>query len=290
MKGIILAAGEGSRIQRVTYGAYPKELLPIGNVPTIRFPIEAMRLVGIKNILVVIAPKTKHGIVDGLQSGENLGVDICYVIQKRNDKEISGLGQAILSARSWVEPEESFVVACGDSILYDFSATHPLDCLRSLVKVHQAENAVASVLVHPTNVDPRRFGIVKFQRLQERDGTLFGKLESLIEKPSLDVARKYRANGYNYVIAGYYSFKPRIFEYIEKTVPGVRNEIQITDAMQLAVKHGDSVYAVIHGRNHGRKVVPCEYWDVGVPEEYKEANRRLLDENLDKYLYVEESY
>jgi len=58
MKGVILAAGEGTRIRRVTYGAFPKELLPIGNVPTIRFPIEALRLVGVKDILIVIAPQT----------------------------------------------------------------------------------------------------------------------------------------------------------------------------------------------------------------------------------------
>ncbi len=48
MKGVILAAGEGTRIRSVTYGAFPKELLPIGNVPTIRFPIEALKLAGVR--------------------------------------------------------------------------------------------------------------------------------------------------------------------------------------------------------------------------------------------------
>jgi len=289
MKGVILAAGEGSRIQRVTYGAYPKELLPIGNIPTIRFPIEAMRLAGIRNILVVIAPRTKHGIVDGLQNGENFGVEICYVIQKRDERKITGLGQAILSVKGWIEPEESFVVACGDTILCDFSETHPLDCIRPLLKIHESTEAVATVLVHPTHVDPRRFGLVKFHCLQEKDGMLYGGIQKLVEKPDLETARLYKANGYYHVITGYYLFKPRIFEYIEKTPPSVNNEIQITDAMRLAIEHGDCVQAVVHGRNHGSQLVPCDYWDVGVPEVYKEANRRLLDEDLDKYLYVEKS-
>jgi len=85
MKGVILAAGEGTRIRRVTYGAFPKELLPIGNVPTIRFPIEALKLAGVRDILVVIAPQTKHGIIDGLQSGERFGVHICYAVQEKTE-------------------------------------------------------------------------------------------------------------------------------------------------------------------------------------------------------------
>jgi len=75
LKGVILAAGEGSRMKRmkrVTYGGFPKELLPIGRIPTIRFPIEAMKLAGIRDIIIVIAPQTKHGIIDGLQSGAHL--------------------------------------------------------------------------------------------------------------------------------------------------------------------------------------------------------------------------
>jgi dTDP-glucose pyrophosphorylase/predicted transcriptional regulator len=284
MKGVILAAGEGHRIRKVTYGAFPKELLPIGSVPTIRFPIEAIKLAGIKDIMIVIAPQTKHGIIDGLQSGEKLGVKISYVVQEKNEKGITGLGPAILSARTWIRQGEDFIVACGDSIVCDFSSDNPLDCLRPLVEVHTSNGAIATALVHPTNFDPTRFGVVKFQRLYEKGGVLYGELERLTEKPRLKLAESYKFNGYNYVLAGYYVFKPDIFSYIEKTSPGVKNEVQITDAMQLALENGEKVCAVVHARNKGKVVLPCDYWDVGIPEDYKEANKRLMDANLEQLI------
>jgi len=289
MKGVILAAGEGSRIRKVTYGAFPKELLPIGNVPTIRFPIEAVKLAGIKDIMIVIAPQTKHGIIDGLQSGEKLGVNISYVVQEKNEKGITGLGLAILSARSWIGHGEDFIVACGDSIVCDFSSKNPLDCLKPLIEVHTSNGPIATVLVYPTNTDPTRYGVVKFQRLYDDEGgILYGELERLTEKPGLELAKSYKFNGYNYILAGYYVFKPEIFSYIEKTRSGAMNEVQITDAMQLALENGEKVCAVVHVRNKGKDVFPCDYWDVGVPEDYKEANKRLLDANLERLMSSEE--
>jgi len=53
LKGVILAAGQGTRMSSITYNGFPKELLPIGNVPTIRFPIEALRLAGVNKIMTV---------------------------------------------------------------------------------------------------------------------------------------------------------------------------------------------------------------------------------------------
>jgi len=284
MKGVILAAGEGTRIREVTYGAFPKELLPIGNVPTIRFPIEALRLAGIDHILVVIAPQTKHGIIDGLQSGEKLGVNICYVVQEKGERGIVGLGRAILSSRSWISRNEDFVVACGDSILCDFSSNNPLDCLKPLLRVHDLTDAIATIVVHPTNLAPTRFGVAKFQRLFEDGGVLYGELEKLVEKPTLEVVEAYKLNGYYYILAGYYAFKPLIFSYIERTKPGRKNEVQITDAMALALEDGEKVCAVVHGKNKGNELFPCDYWDVGIPEEYRKANIRLLEAHLERLM------
>lgn len=283
MKGVVLAAGEGSRIRRVTFGAFPKELLPIGNVPTIRFPLEALRLAKIRNVLVVIAPQTKHGIVDGLQSGRKFDMNICYAVQERGGDLCSGIGAAILTAREWVG-DEDFVVALGDSIICDFSGGNLLGCLKPLMDVHRKNDSIATVLVYPTKSDPRRFGVVKFRQLEEENGVMFGELERLVEKPGSRVVRSFKANGYYYIVAGYYVFKPLIFSYIEKTKASVRDEIQITDAMELAIENGERVDAVVHGRSKNGNLFPCEYWDVGIPEDYREANRRLLDENVDKWL------
>lgn len=282
VRGVVLAAGEGTRIRKVTYGAFPKELLPIGNVPTIRFPIEALRLAGIEDIFVVIAPQTKHGIIDGLQSGEKFGVNISYVVQEKNEKGPSGMGHAILSARSRMRQDEDFVVACGDTILCDVSGDNPLDCLKPLIRVHNSTDAIATVMVHPTNADPTRFGVVKFRSFHEENGALYGELDKLVEKPSLELAQSFRLNGFHYIAVGYYAFNPRIFSYIERTKPGARNEVQITDSIALALQSGEKVVAVVHAKNRGKDIVPCEYWDVGIPEDYMEANKRLFDMNLDR--------
>lgn len=280
MKGVILAAGEGTRIRKVTYGAFPKELLPIGNVPTIRFPIETLKLAGLNDIIIVIAPQTKHGIIDGLQSGGKFGINICYVVQETNDKGLTGLGQAILSTKNWIKENEDFVVACGDSILCDLSSNNPLDCIKPLLEVHSLMDAIATIVAYPVKMNPARFGVVKFRHLHE-DEILYGDLENLVEKPDLEVAEAFKLNGHYYIITGYYAFKPEIFKYIENTKPGVNNEVQITDAIALALRNGEKVCAVVHGRNErGNGVFPCEYWDVGIPEEYKKANKRLLETNF----------
>ena len=286
MKGVILAAGEGSRIRKVTYGAFPKELLPIGNVPTIRFPLEALRLASIKNVLVVIAPQTKHGIIDGLQSGRRFGMNICYAIQEKGKKLPVGVGAAVLAAREWTG-NENFIVALGDSIICDVSSGNPLSCLTPLIDTHMKNDSIATVLVYPTRYDPRRFGVAKFQGFREVNGTMFGELERMVEKPDASMVKSFKANGYYYILAGYYAFEPLIFSYIEKTKPGARNEIQITDAMELAIEDGKRVSAVVHAACKNGKLFPREYWDVGIPRAYKEANRHLSNESVDKWLKSE---
>jgi len=283
IKGAILAAGDGVRIQNVTYGAIPKELLPIASVPTIRFPIESLKLVGVKDISVVISPNGKHDIIQGLRSGKKLGVNISYVVQDVEDGEPRGIGKAISSIKDWVG-QNDFLVACGDTILCNFSSHAPFDCLNSLVKVHLMRDPLATIFLYPTRADPTRFGVVKLQDLQDDTGNPYGQVERLIEKPRKEIAKSLAHNGFNYVIAGYYAFKPRIFSYIEKTKPDARNEIQITDALVLALESGEKVFGVIHGKERGREMFPYEYWDVGIPEAYKEANRKLLTIDIEGIL------
>lgn len=283
LKGVILAAGEGARMNSVTYGAYPKELLPIGNVPTIRFVLEALKVAGLKKILVVIDGKTKNGIVSGLGSGERFGVDISYVVQERRN-DFTGMGAAIYSVKGWIDEGEDIVVACGDTILCDLSKPNPFCCVPPMLKVHKFMDAIATAIVYPTNLNPTRYGVVKFNKILQYHNILFGSLDRLIEKPSLDVAKTLRANGYHYILTGYYVFKPEIFSYIKRTSPGVRGEIQITDAMKLAIGEGERICAVVHGNNGENGIVPCHYWDMGIPEDYKEANKYLFDLDLEKHL------
>jgi dTDP-glucose pyrophosphorylase len=286
MKGMILAAGDGKRIREVTYGGFPKELLPIGNVPTIRFPLEALRLADINSVMVVIAPQVKHGIVDGLQSGRRFNMDICYIIQERGEYSSAGLGSAILSAKGWLANED-FAVALGDTILCNLFGNNPLDCLKPLVDAHRRSNSIATVLTCPTKLDPKRFGVAKLRNLRSENSYLLGEVERLVEKPADNIVPNLQTDGYYYTIAGYYIFKPSIFDYIEKTKPDARNEVQITDAMQLAIENDQTVSAVIHARRENGVLLPLGYWDVGIPEDYRRANVILLNENIDKWMNSE---
>ena len=126
--------------------------------------------------------------------------------------------------------------------------------------------------------------MVKFRRYKEEEDTMFGEVEQMIEKPTAKQAKTLKANGFYYIIAGYYVFKPNIFSYIEQTKPGAKNEIQITDAMELAIEDGETVNAVVHAKSTGGHLIPREYWDVGIPHDYKAANTRLITENIDKWL------
>ncbi|MEJ2272208.1 MAG: sugar phosphate nucleotidyltransferase, partial [Candidatus Bathyarchaeota archaeon] len=159
----------------------------------------------------------------------------------------------------------------------------PFNCLKSLVNVHNMHKPLATLLLYPMNSDVTRFGVAKFEHLKCENNSWIGKIESLVEKPSLDIASAYRCNGYSYVIAGYYAFNPKIFSYIEKTKPGVKNEVQITDSIRLALEEGEKVFGVVHGTTQNGKLTPSEYWDVGIPEDYKDANKKLLYENLDQF-------
>lgn len=286
MKGVILAAGQGARMSSITYNGFPKELLPIGNVPTIRFPIEALKLAGINKIMTVIAPQTKHGIIDGLQSGKKFNVNICYVVQEKTENGLTGIGMGIMATRNWIQ-DEDFLVACGDTILCNFSLKNPLNCLKPLIDIHNSVDAIATILVYPIFSDPGRFGVVKFRNFTGRDGILYGELEKLVEKPSPEIAGLYKMNGCYFTIAGYYLFKPRLFEYIERTKPGVKNEVQITDSISLALENNEKVYAVIHGKKNNKLIKAFTYWDVGVPEDYKNANIKLLETDIEKFLILE---
>jgi glucose-1-phosphate thymidylyltransferase len=286
LKGLILAAGDGSRIRRVTYGAFPKELLPIGNVPTIRFPLESLRLADINSVIVVIASQTKHGIVDGLQSGRRWNMDICYVIQEKGEYLSAGLGSAILSAKRWLMNED-FVVALGDTIVCNLFGSNPMDCLKPLIDVHRRSNSIATVLTFPMKLDPRRFGVAKLKSIHQENGYLSGEVERLVEKPGEDAVADLQTDGYYYAIAGYYVFNPSIFDYIEKTAPDKKNEVQVTDSMQLAIQNGQKVSAVVHARRENGALLPLEYWDVGIPEDYRRANATLLNENIEKWMSSE---
>jgi len=235
-KAVIPAAGYGTRFLPATK-SQPKEMIPIIDTPVIQYVVEEAVESGITDILMIIG-KGKRAIeehfdrspileesllkkqnlkmLDKIRAISNMA-NIHFVWQK----EMNGLGDAILHAKCHVG-NEPFAILLGDTLVQGEGG--PIT--KQLVDVYEKHggSVVAMEEVKPELVS--RYGIL--------DGTPVGdnvyKANDWIEKPSPEEAPS------NLAVASRYIFTPDIFDYLEKTLPGKNNEIQLTDAMREMVK------------------------------------------------------
>ncbi len=235
MKGLIPAAGMGTRLEPITL-AIPKELLMIGDKAVIEHVIEAMKLVNITEITIVVGWR-KHAILDYLGSGERLGVKLTYVVQDKRD----GLGRAVFSGEHTIG-NETFLVVLGDNFFY------PKIFLKDILEFHNKMRADATIGVVEVN-DPTRHGIIK-----PAENNI---IDDIVEKPNPKDAPS------NLGCIGIYIFTPTIFEAIRKTKPGFKGEYQLTDSIKIMV---DERRKVLFKRIDGQHI------DVGTIEDLKKAN------------------
>jgi len=240
MKGLIPAAGMGERLKPITL-AIPKELLMIGDKAVIEYVIDAMKMVGIKEITIVVGWR-KHAILDYLGSGERIGVKLTYVVQDTRN----GLAKAVSSGEHII-CNDTFLVVLGDNFFY------PKTFLRDILKFHENNNADATIGVNEVE-DPTRHGMVE---IDEGNSII-----DIIEKPSV------KDTPSNLGCIGIYIFSKGIFDAIKKTKPGYNNEYQLTDSIKILIEEGKKVlYKKIEGR----------HIDVGTIEDLKKANKYLSD-------------
>lgn len=236
-KAVIPAAGFGTRFLPATK-SQPKEMLPIVDTPTIQYVVEEAVASGITDILMIIG-KGKRAIEEHFdrnfelekQLEEKNKTEVLKTIRSITEianiyfvwqKELNGLGDAIRYARHHIK-NEPFAVLLGDTIV-DSSGKA---VTKQLMEVYDRynESVVALETVDPSLVS--RYGVVDGKKID--DEVLL--IKDFVEKPAVDKAPS------NFVIASRYIFSPEIFDYIDKTKPGVNNEIQLTDAMHLMIKH-----------------------------------------------------
>lgn len=235
MKGVIPAAGRGTRLEPVTL-AIPKELLIVGDKAIIEYVIDAMKSVGITDITIVVGWR-KHAILDYLGSGERLGVKLTYVVQDNR----TGLAKAVLTAEH-VIGDEPFLVILGDNFFY------PQTFLKDILAFHKAKKADATIGVAEIE-DSTRHGMI-------RPG-LDNRILDMVEKPQPKDAPS------NLGIIGVYIFSSSIFDAIMKIKPGVNNEYQLTDAIKMLIDTGSHVY---YTKINGKHI------DIGTMNDLKKAN------------------
>ncbi len=248
-KAVIPAAGLGTRFLPATK-VQPKEMLPIIDTPTIQFVVEEVVASGINDILIITG-KGKRAIEDHFdrswelenslsESGDedlyrsvqelSSMVNIHYIRQKQT----LGLGDAILNARQHVAGEP-FVVLLGDTVV-----NSKIPCTRQLMDFYKVWRAPV-IGVEP--VDPQKvvnYGIISGKKIDDKTSMVY----DLIEKPDVESAPS------NLAIGGRYILSADIFEFIEKTPPGKKGEIQLTDALRLMAQN-QRIYAYeFEGKRH----------------------------------------
>lgn len=205
MKGIVLAGGSGTRLYPITKGI-SKQLIPVYDKPMVYYPISALMLAGIKEILIISTPHDLPGFQRLLSDGSDYGVSFSYAEQPSPD----GLAQAFIIGEEFIGDDCACLVL-GDNIFYGQGFPN---LLRQAVKDAESENN-ATVFGYWVN-DPERYGVAEF----DREGNVLG----IEEKPQQPKS--------NYAIVGLYFYPNKVVEVAKSIRPSARGELEITAVNQ----------------------------------------------------------
>jgi glucose-1-phosphate thymidylyltransferase len=235
VKGLILSGGKGTRLRPLTY-TRAKQLVPVANKPVLFYGIEAIREAGITEIGIVVGD-TQAEIRAAVGDGSRWGAKITYLEQDAP----RGLAHAVLISRDFIGGDP-FVMYLGDNLLNKG--------ISPLIDGFRQEKPAAQILLAHVP-DPQRFGVAEL---------LDGKIIRLVEKPKVPKS--------DLALVGVYMFSPEVFHSVERIKPSLRNELEITDAIQDLIDRGFVV------RPH---IVDGWWKDMGKLEDLLEANRLILE-------------
>ena len=235
LKGILLHGGHGTRLRPLTHTG-PKQLLPIANKPMSEYCIESMKSAGVKEIVIIIGGIGSQKVKEYYGDGGKFGIKINYILQDFP----RGIAHAISLCEDFIG-DEKFLVFLGDNIIQKSISEFGVEFEKS--------NDAATILLCEVD-NPSRFGIADIQD---------GQIKKIIEKPKNPPT--------NLAVTGIYFLTPIIFDVIKRLKPSWRNELEITDALDMLLNEEHKIsYKMI-----------TNYWkDTGTPEDIINANKEVL--------------
>jgi glucose-1-phosphate thymidylyltransferase len=204
-KGIILAGGKGSRLSPLTK-IFNKQLLPLYDKPMIFYPLSVLMLAGIRDILIITNPNEDTQFKKVFQDGEDLGIKISYVEQKKPN----GLPEAFIIGEKFINNSDVALIL-GDNFFYGQGFGETL-------RKRSKHKSGVTVFTYQVN-NPEKYGIIEIKNK---------KIINIVEKPKKSKS--------NLAITGLYFFDKNVTNFSKRLKPSKRKELEIVDLLKQYLK------------------------------------------------------